>query len=125
MKPKIAGSWTLANGTAIAKTRADAATTASASRRSIGLAGNRDRKLAGWSSVRCGIDLVHQNDTSAACTADARSGTLNSGASSTRRQDHDHLAALEARLHLDLGDLGHVFLDAIEQPRAELLMRHF
>ena len=38
------------------------------------------------------------------------------GARLSRRQDHDHLAALEARLHLDLGDLGGVFLDAVEQP---------
>src|SRR5207302_9442610 len=44
---------------------------------------------------------------------------------STRRQDHHHLAAFEARLLLDLGDLNGVALDAVEQLIAELLVRHF
>ena len=40
------------------------------------------------------------------------------------RQHHHHLPALEARLLLDLGDLGGVVLDAVEELVAELLVRH-
>src|SRR6476646_8334157 len=44
---------------------------------------------------------------------------------SARRQHHDHLAAFEARLGFDLGERAGVFLDAVEQFIAELLVRHF
>src|SRR5208282_5511609 len=44
---------------------------------------------------------------------------------SPRRQNHHHLAALEARLLLDLGDLCGIAFDAVEQLIAELLVRHF
>src|SRR5215204_4645914 len=43
----------------------------------------------------------------------------------SRRQHHHHLAALKARLLLDLGDLGGVVLDTVEQLVAQLLVRHF
>src|ERR1700691_2491556 len=42
-----------------------------------------------------------------------------------RRQHHDHLAPFEPGVHLDLGDLFGIALEAIEQPDAELLVRHF
>src|SRR3954453_22860470 len=42
----------------------------------------------------------------------------------SRRENHDHLPPLEARLHLDLGHFRCIFLDAIEELRAEFLMRH-
>src|SRR5579883_1527993 len=44
---------------------------------------------------------------------------------SARRQNHDDLTALEARLLFDLRDLGRVALDAVEQLIAQLLVRHF
>ena len=42
-----------------------------------------------------------------------------------RRQNHDDLAAFEARLLLDLGELRCVALDAIEELVAQLLVGHF
>ena len=36
-------------------------------------------------------------------------------APSSRRQDHHHLAAFEARFLLDLGELGRIVFDAIEE----------
>src|SRR5579863_3088923 len=47
------------------------------------------------------------------------------GAALPRRQDHNHLAAFEAWLLLDLGEFGGVGLDPVEELIAELLMRHF
>src|SRR5215831_17576052 len=41
------------------------------------------------------------------------------------RQHHDHLASLETSIHLDLGDLFRIAFEAIEQPDAKLLVRHF
>jgi hypothetical protein len=43
----------------------------------------------------------------------------------TRRQHHNDLAAFEARLLLNLGDLDGVALDPVEQLIAQLLVRHF
>src|SRR5215475_5493845 len=43
---------------------------------------------------------------------------------SPRRQHHHNLAAFEARFLLDLGDLGGIVLDAIEELVAQLLVRH-
>ena len=42
-----------------------------------------------------------------------------------RRQNHDDLAAFEARLLLDFGDFGGIALDAVEQLVAEFLVGHF
>jgi hypothetical protein len=42
-----------------------------------------------------------------------------------RRQHHHHLTAFEARVLLDLGESCDVGLDAIQQARADLLVRHF
>src|SRR5579871_1369359 len=42
----------------------------------------------------------------------------------SRRQHHHDLAALEPRFLLDLGELGGVVLDAVEQLGAQLLVRH-
>src|SRR6185369_10518060 len=42
-----------------------------------------------------------------------------------RRQQHHHLAAFEARLRFHLRHRRRVFLDALEQLVAELLVRHF
>src|SRR5581483_5928785 len=42
-----------------------------------------------------------------------------------RRKHHDHLAAFELRLLLDLGDRADIAFHAIEQLGAKLLMRHF
>src|SRR5262245_51898842 len=41
------------------------------------------------------------------------------------RQHHDHLTSLETGIHLDLGDLFGIAFEAIEQPDAEFLVRHF
>ena len=43
---------------------------------------------------------------------------------SARRQDHHHLAPLHPGLRLDLGHLGGVLLDPVQQPGAELLVGH-
>ena len=53
----------------------------------------------------------------------ARSASIGC-AGSLRRQHHHHLAAFEARLALDLGDLLGVGLDALEHGHAELLVGH-
>src|SRR6478736_6964150 len=44
---------------------------------------------------------------------------------SARRQYHHDLAAFETRVLLDLGELGDVGLDLVEQLGADLLVRHF
>src|SRR5688500_13374371 len=44
---------------------------------------------------------------------------------SARSQDHDDLAALEVGLHLDLGEIAHIGLDPVQDPEAQLLVRHF
>ena len=44
---------------------------------------------------------------------------------SPRRQHHHHLATLEARFLLDLGKLGGVVPDAVEELGAQFLVRHF
>src|SRR6202167_1572924 len=44
---------------------------------------------------------------------------------SPRCQHHDDLTAFEPGLLLDLGDLGGVALDPVEEPVAQLLVRHF
>src|SRR5712671_4693026 len=41
------------------------------------------------------------------------------------RQHHDHLAPFKTGVHLDLGDLFGIAFEAIEQPDAEFLVRHF
>ena len=61
----------------------------------------------------------------------SKRGILLSGAAGlawrrlARRQQHDHLAAFEPRFRFDLGDRGGIPLHAVEQPVAELLVRHF
>src|SRR6476619_2066899 len=42
-----------------------------------------------------------------------------------RREYHDHLAALEARLLLDFGDLRRIAFHPVEQLVAEILVGHF
>src|SRR5690606_39552157 len=44
---------------------------------------------------------------------------------SARRQDHHHLAALEAGLGLHLGKVAEVSLDALQKVIAEMLVGHF
>src|SRR5882757_8735240 len=44
---------------------------------------------------------------------------------SARRQHHDDLAAFESRILLDLGELGDVGLDLVQELGADLLVRHF
>src|SRR5262249_45273168 len=51
-----------------------------------------------------------------------RAGTA--APASSGRQHHDHPAAPQAWLLLDLGELGRVVLDAIEELIAQLLVRH-
>jgi hypothetical protein len=46
-------------------------------------------------------------------------------AASARGQDHDHLAAFEARLRLDLGDRPGIGLHPVQELEAKLLVRHF
>src|SRR5258708_7413731 len=41
------------------------------------------------------------------------------------RQHHDHLTPLKTGVHLDLGDPFGIAFEAIEQPDAEFLVRHF
>src|SRR5260370_23544202 len=41
------------------------------------------------------------------------------------RQYHDHLTPLKTGVHLDLGHLFRIAFEAIEQPYAEFLVRHF
>src|SRR5215211_4346597 len=79
------------------------------------------------------IYLVHNRSPwlSSATTAFTAKIAANAGATKmrmellSRRQHHHHLAAFEAGLLLDLGDLGGVVLDTVEQLIAQLLVRHF
>src|ERR1043166_6801865 len=57
------------------------------------------------------------------CAASGERGNVTEA--SPWRQHHHHLAALEAGVLLDLGVVGDVGLDAIEQLGADFLMRHF
>ena len=50
---------------------------------------------------------------------------LRADVASARGQHHHDLTAFETRLLLDLGQLGGVALDAVEQFVAEVLVRHF
>ena len=51
-----------------------------------------------------------------------RSGVKTRLNASFRREHHQHLPAFHARMLLDLGGLGDVRLDPLEQPHAELAM---
>src|SRR6201996_3288208 len=51
--------------------------------------------------------------------------TQRSPLGSARRQDHHDLTSLEARILLDLGELGDIGLDLVEQLGADFLVGHF
>src|SRR5437660_239567 len=57
-------------------------------------------------------------------TGNGASRRRRSAPPSPRGQHHHHLAALEAGFLLDLGELGGIVLDAVEQLGAQLLVRH-
>ena len=90
-------------------------------------ANNNARTDAGEALLQTGLALdpeyrVMANGTLASYLS--YSGVGLSRSARLRRQHHQHLAAFEARIGLDLGDLRHVILHAFEQVHAEFLVRH-